>query len=813
MGVQTLMKARFRTSLALISIAAAMALTSAFVVSFGASKLFQVSVTSYPLWPVFILALGVAGVVLVMSKGLAMPPFIDQKIPGYVALAPMLLVIAVTGYFRSGLMLGFFLLALPCALYAIRDAEPPRGKETHELNDFFGAGILFLFGVLGFVFPLADPFIPPAIALIVALAFAPAAAFVCWRAPAGRNAKIMRAGMGALLVAIALLAIVGEQPLYAIVYLPTGLLLLLQPMLGSVRMGVPSESGLTDENLVVNQFEKMAEMTVWSVYIFTLIHAYFNPPGLSGALFFLFIAGFVLFTVEYEMLSNRRSTYAFIQKKSIANAILLGFISHLTGGFQSPYAWFFILILTSGAFVPNPKMILRRLYVIAAYYVFETFYSYHYGALNQTLVVDYLMVQIFGIGLTGVYAYRLALRRKQIDEDLMTTNDSLKTALEGEKEAKKLVEKQSAQMAQAKKRNEDMLESLADGVVGLGSDGTIAFLNAAAEGLIGRTTQEARGQRVRALITLKCDTDENFRIGDYIDSALNGNAIPLPEDVYLLRPDGVKVYISGVAVPIFDERKRPDGAIFVFQDISYVREVDQMKTGFLSVAAHQLRTPLSTIRWFLELLIDPSEGKLKKNQKMFAENAYLSLRKMVGLVNRLLAVTRLEGGRVPFKPEPTDLKALTKDILESLKQKLSERKLDISMDLPDLPAVALDPTLAREVFVNLIENAIRYTPDGGQISVTARDEGDRLSWSVADTGIGIPKAQQDKIFEKFYRAGNAIEYTSEGSGLGLYLAKFIVDAWGGKIGFTSEEGQGTTFRVTVPKAGMRSKAGHVSLNA
>ncbi|HTK59919.1 MAG TPA: ATP-binding protein [Candidatus Baltobacteraceae bacterium] len=811
--MKALMKVRFRTSLALISIAAAMALTSGFVVSFGAARLFQVSVTNYPLLPAFVLLFGIAGVMLVMSKGKALPPFFNQELPGYVALAPIAVLIAITAYFRAGLMLGFFLLALPCALYAIRDDEPALGKETHDLNDFFGAGVLFLFGVLGFIFPFHDPFIPPAVALAAALIVAPAAAYVCWRAPAGRRAKIARASVGAVLVAIAFLAYIGAQPLYAIVYLPTGLLLLLQPWLGTVRMGGPSEPDLNDENIVVNQFEKMAELTVWSVYIFTLIHAYFDPPGPSGALFGLFIAGFVIFTFEYEMLSARHATYEFIQKKSIANAILLGFISHLTGGFQSPYAWFFILVLVSGAFVPSPKMILRRLYVIVAYYVLETAYSYHYGSLNQTLIVDHLMVQVFGIGLTGVYAYRLALRRRQIDVDLMTANDGLKAALEGERAAKAVVEKQSAQMAQAKRRNEDMLESLADGVIGLGADGAISFLNAAAEGLIGRTAQEARGQRIRALVALRCDTDPDFHIADYIDSALNGNAIPLPENVYLLRPDGAKIYISGMAVPIFDERKRPDGAILVLQDISYVREVDQMKTGFLSVAAHQLRTPLSTIRWFLELLIDPSEGKLKKNQRMFAENAYLSLRKMVGLVNRLLAVTRLEGGRVPFKPEPTDLKALTKDILESLKQKLSERKLDIALALPDLPTVPLDPTLAREVFVNLIENAIRYTPDGGKIAIEARDEGDEIVWSVTDTGIGIPKAQQEKIFEKFYRAANAVEHTSEGSGLGLYLAKFIVDAWGGEIGFTSEEGKGATFRVTVPKSGMKAKTGNVSLNA
>ncbi len=401
------------------------------------------------------------------------------------------------------------------------------------------------------------------------------------------------------------------------------------------------------------------------------------------------------------------------------------------------------------------------------------------------------------------------LRRKEF----VAMNDSLKKALEGERIFRMFIEKQSLEIASAKRRNEAMLESLADSVIGIAPGMSITFMNGAAEGLTGLSAQEAIGKRFRDLVSIKQDDAPGFSIGDYIDSALNGNAIPLPENVYMQKPDATNTHIAGVAVPVFDDQKHVDGAILAIRDVSYVREVDEMKTGFLSVAAHQLRTPLSTIRWYLELLNDPSEGKLKKNQKMFAENAYLSLRKMVGLVNRLLAVTRLESGRVPVRPEPTDLKVMTKEILDGLQHKLAERKLAFRANLPDLPTVLLDQTLAREVFENLIENAIRYTPDGGTVSVDARDDGGSISWSVTDTGIGIPKGQQDKIFEKFYRAANAVEHSSEGSGLGLYLAKFIVESWGGSIEFTSEEGKGATFRVTVPKTGMKPKEGQVSLNA
>ncbi|HJV32434.1 MAG TPA: ATP-binding protein [Patescibacteria group bacterium] len=808
------MKVRFRTNLALLSVSAAMALASAFIVSFGGTKLFRGDLLpNYPLLPAYVLALGVTGVFLILSKGKALPPFVDHKVVGYLALAPLAVTVAVAGFFRVGPALAFFLLAMPCAAYAIRAVEPAPEEATHDLNDFFGAGILLLFGILGYLLPIAHPFIHPVLALAVALAVAPAAAYVCWRDASGRRAAIARAAVGAILIALGALASVSVHPIYAVLYLPTGLFLVLRPFLGAVRMGGPAEAGLTEENVVVASFEKMAEMTAWSVYIFTLIHAYFNPPGLAGALFALFVAAFAVFSFEYEMVSSTRATYGFIQKKSIANAILLGVISHLTGGIQSPYIWFFILILTSGAFVPNPRMILRRLYVILFYYLLEILYSLRIGALNESLLVDHLMVQVFVIGLAGVYAYRLALRRRQIDADLMAKNDRLEKALENERIAKELLEKQADQIAREKKQNESLLASLADAVIGFDAGGLITSLNPAAEALLGLTLREAHGKRLRDILRITKEDDPGFRLGNYMDSGLKGNAIPLPENVYVETEGGRRIYLTGVVLPILDESRRVTGIVVTMSDVTYTREVDQMKTGFLSVAAHQLRTPLSTIRWYLELLNDPTEGKLKKNQKMFAENAYLSLRKMVGLVNRLLAVTRLESGRVPFKPEPTDLKAMTVEILDSLKPKLSERRLEIRTDLPDMPAVPLDPSLAREVFTNLIENAIRYTPDGGTIVVETRDEKDHLAWSVKDDGIGIPKAQQQKIFEKFFRASNAVEHSSEGSGLGLYLAKFIVEIWGGTIGFASEEGKGTTFHVTIPKAGMKPKGGQVSLNA
>jgi PAS domain S-box-containing protein len=574
-------------------------------------------------------------------------------------------------------------------------------------------------------------------------------------------------------------------------------------------------SGLEAEETAVRQFEGVAEIVAWSTFLITYMHLSLEPSFIAydEAVFALFAAAFAIFAYQYRMRPHAARTFTSFYRSSLVNAVLLAAVGHMTGGLQSPYNWFFVFILFSGSISPVPSQVLVRLGVIIGYYAFETTYFAYHGFFTREVAVNHLMTESFILGLTGMYAYHLSISRKAFDAHTAAANEEIRAALAREREAAALAERQAADIALAKERDEAMLASLADAVIGFDASGLITSLNPSAEGLLGIAQGDAIGRRLRDLLHIRQEDDPDFSFGRYMDTALNGDAIPFPENVYLERGDGRKTYVTGVVLPLLGDARKASGLVVTLSDITYTREVDQMKTGFLSVAAHQLRTPLSTIRWYLELLNDPSEGKLKKNQKMFAENAYLSLRKMVGLVNRLLAVTRLEAGRVPFKPEPTDLRAMTRDIVEDLKHKLGERRLDVRVAIPELPTVPLDPTLAREVFTNLIENAVRYTPDDGRISIDAADASAAIVWSVTDTGIGIPKAQQEKIFEKFYRAGNAIEHSAEGSGLGLYLAKFIVNAWGGEISFVSEEGKGSTFRVTVPKAGMRAKEGHVSLNA
>ena len=807
-----------RTNLALLAISGTVTLTGVLMVAYGGSRVLPgyTAVTSWA-WPVRVLGAGICGVLLFVAKSIPRPRKL-RWILGGIALLPLS---AATIFTAIGGYPNILALALPsfaCAAYSIVIDEPDPKAATHDLLVFLAAATLALIAPLNAL--LAHPgtirLIPQSAAWgLCTLGFA--VGIVHARNPLSRADRVLGYVAGACFIGLSLLAYVQGVSLLAVIYAPIGIVLLLKRLFRNYLLGsVESAQGLSDENVIVRQFQAVSELMAWGVFLVAYVHQFFAPTLViyDIEIFLVFIAAYLVFTFQYRLLPPKMRTFENFYRESLVNAVLLGLVCHVTGGLLSPYAWFFIPVLFSGSVAPQPKRIMHRLYVILAYYAFECLYTLNIGALSLSTVIDNLMPQVFLMSMTGLYAYHLAARRQKIDADLMETNRSYLEALKRETSARELTARQAETIGLTMKRDEALLSSLADGVVALDDRGLITLINPVAQAILGFSETEALGGRLRDLLRLNREGEKDFRLGPYIDTALHGNAIPLPEDLYQEKPDGKRVYLTGVALPILDERKKPTGAIVTLEDTSYLHEVDQLKTNFLSVAAHQLRTPLSTIRWYLELINDPAEGKLKQNQKMFAENAYTSLLRMVGLINRLLAITRLEGGRVPFRPQPTDLKTLTQEIIDDHKRQIEQHGLSVRLETSEiLPTVALDPTLAREAFVNLIENAIRYTPDGGKIAIEARDGGEELIWTIRDTGIGIPKEQQPKIFEKFFRASNAIDYSSEGNGLGLYLANFIVTSWNGILSFESEEGKGATFRVTVPKAGMKPKEGQISLNA
>jgi signal transduction histidine kinase len=285
------------------------------------------------------------------------------------------------------------------------------------------------------------------------------------------------------------------------------------------------------------------------------------------------------------------------------------------------------------------------------------------------------------------------------------------------------------------------------------------------------------------------------------------------EDTYIVHKQAVDpITVAIVATPV----KQGDSIIavvLVIKDITKEKETDRLKTEFISLASHQLRTPLSAIKWFTEMLTNGDAGALSTEQVDFVQNIYDSTERMIRIVNSLLNISRVESGQVVINPEPIDLGKLVQEILAQFKQQVEQQQVNLIVSIhQDLPPVNVDPKLVAKVYANLLSNAIKYTPKGGDIQVFISRKNDEIISQIADTGFGIPKQQHEKVFEKFFRGENTAKFETDGTGLSLYLTKAIVDFSGGRIWFESEEGKGTTFWFSLPVTGMTPKKGAVTLD-
>src|SRR3989338_8756189 len=231
-----------------------------------------------------------------------------------------------------------------------------------------------------------------------------------------------------------------------------------------------------------------------------------------------------------------------------------------------------------------------------------------------------------------------------------------------------------------------------------------------------------------------------------------------------------------------------------------LRKFDEAKSNFISIVAHQLRTPLSGVKWTLSMLLSGDMGELNNEQRTFLMKSYESNTRMITLVNDMLVADGIQSGKVHYGFKHIDIIDLMDNVLFEVSPQANKRniKIEYKNKFENLPQAYVDPETMRAVLQNLLENAIKYTIEGGRIEIDVKQEPDHLVISIADNGIGIPKDQAKDVFVKFFRARNAVKQETDGSGLGLYIAKSIVEKNGGTIWFDSEEGKGSSFYFTVP---------------
>ncbi len=237
----------------------------------------------------------------------------------------------------------------------------------------------------------------------------------------------------------------------------------------------------------------------------------------------------------------------------------------------------------------------------------------------------------------------------------------------------------------------------------------------------------------------------------------------------------------------------------ITQGFDKLAQANKMKTEFVSIASHQLRTPLSAMRWTLNLLNDSKPPNPVEQQASYLALIKESNDRMIRLVNDLLDVSRIEMGKIILNPRQVNLYILIQKIIASFSPLATASNIEISLEADEtLPNAFVDPEKISLVIQNLIDNALKYTKGKGSIKISALADGRYVKVAVKDTGVGIPESQQKHIFQKFFRSDNIMKHQTVGTGLGLFIAKAIVEESNGKIWFDSKEGQGTTFFFTLP---------------
>lgn len=338
---------------------------------------------------------------------------------------------------------------------------------------------------------------------------------------------------------------------------------------------------------------------------------------------------------------------------------------------------------------------------------------------------------------------------------------------------------------------EDVLKSITNGLVVCDDAKKVLFINPAMEQMTGLHQESFT---LPAFFQLFIGLENNLETK--LNEVLTTGQIFYVEDLVMHKAI-YEMFITAVR----DANNQISGAAIILHDITHIKEIDRVKTEFLSIAAHQLRTPLGSMRWNIELLLAGEMGEVAPQVKEILMQVYQGTQRMITLVADLLSVSRIDQNRVPDQPSQVDVVRVIRDVMKEIEFTTKKKSVSVILEIgsAQIPPIMVDSQHMRDVIQNLLSNAAKYSREGSTVSVKVKDENGNIQISVQDQGIGIPKKDQSKIFSKFFRADNATLSQTEGNGLGLYVVKSYVEAWGGRVWFESTEGVGTTFYLLLPE--------------
>lgn len=351
-------------------------------------------------------------------------------------------------------------------------------------------------------------------------------------------------------------------------------------------------------------------------------------------------------------------------------------------------------------------------------------------------------------------------------------------------------------------KDRTILTSIHHGVVVTDRNGAVTDANPAAVAMMGAERSENLcGKNVQDVLKFSHHQQFLEEAAHPVERCLKERAEVRPspnEQMSLERPDHSRVPVMVVVSPLLNGSELL-GAIAVFHDVTEERRLDYMKSEFISLASHQLRTPLSSISWYLELLRTDDAEVLTETQKAYVAEMTSASQRMVHLIDALLRVSKIEGGGIQPVLQSVDLTALVRSVVEETRTTAKERKISLEAVVSDDVTVVTDPTLVQIVLHNMFSNAVKYSEAGDAITVTLSVGSSAVTVAVGDTGVGIPLDEQKYLFTRLFRASNATKSDTTGSGLGLYISRIIAEQLKGSITFQSTEGKGSQFTFQLPR--------------
>ncbi len=413
---------------------------------------------------------------------------------------------------------------------------------------------------------------------------------------------------------------------------------------------------------------------------------------------------------------------------------------------------------------------------------------------------------IFDISELKKFQIDLEKRVRSRTEELENARQALTNMLEDAKESREKVREE-------KEKIQTIISSFTDPIIFIDNNKKLSLFNNSTEEVFGLSNNDLGKiisdendyslENFRAIIKKDYKVKKIKFVEDYGQGQqdIKDNIFAI-EELYIKYKNLERVY-RVMTSSVCNNGSICYGYIKMFYDLTREKQIDKLKSEFISIAAHQLRTPLSAIKWIIKMVLDGDAGKLTVEQEELLTKGYKSNERIIKLVNDLLNVSRIEEGRFGFNFDKYDFQEVIDIAITNLEQRIAKNHFKMTINKPfKMPKIYIDKERMTMVMQNLLDNATKYTPEYGKIEINIKKEKKLLDVTIKDNGVGIPKEDQVKLFSKFFRAANVKRMETEGTGLGLFIVKNIIENHGGKIIIKSEEGKGTEVNFSLPLTGI-----------